>query len=96
LHLVDALFAQTQTRFGISFINRNVSIKLILLTWFITFSFSCLQTKESSQRVVHLARYATHDSYNIDTFAMNKSQSCVAWWFTTYNVEFVAAVVEST
>jgi len=45
LHLVYAVFARTQTRFGIgrtvcfSFINRNVSTKQILLTWFITFPF---------------------------------------------------------
>jgi len=55
LHLVDALFAQTQTNFGVgktvrfSFINRNVSIKHILLTWFIIFPISCLKTEESSQ-----------------------------------------------
>jgi len=41
VHLADALFARTQTSFRIgqtvycSFINRNVSIKQISLTWFI-------------------------------------------------------------
>jgi len=40
LHLVDALFAQTRTSFGIaqtvhfSFINRKISLKQILVTWF--------------------------------------------------------------
>jgi len=54
--LVDALFARTQTSFGIgqtvyfSFINRNVSIMQMLFTWFITFSFS-LQKEESSQSI---------------------------------------------
>jgi len=57
LHLLDALFARTQTSFGVgqtvyfSFINTNVSIKQILLTWFIIFPISCLQTEESSQRI---------------------------------------------
>jgi len=32
-----------------SFINRNVSLKQILLTWFNIFPFSCLQREESSQ-----------------------------------------------
>jgi len=47
LILVDALFARTQTHFGngqtvyFSIINRNVSVKQILLTWFIVFPFSC-------------------------------------------------------
>jgi len=55
--LVDALFTRTQARFGIgqtvyfSFIYRNVSIKQILLTWFIIFPISCLQTEESSQSI---------------------------------------------
>jgi len=31
-----------------SFVNRNVSLKRILLTWFNIFPFSCLQTEESS------------------------------------------------
>ena len=59
LHLADALFARTQTCFGIGqtvyfkHINKNVSIKQIglLLTWFIIFPICCLQTKESSQRI---------------------------------------------
>jgi len=34
-----------------SFINRNVSLKQILLTWFNIFAFSCLQTEESSQSI---------------------------------------------
>ena len=34
-----------------SFINRNVSLKQILLTWFNIFVFSCLQTEESSQSI---------------------------------------------
>jgi len=34
-----------------SFINRNVSLKQVLLTWFNIFSFSCLQTEESSQSI---------------------------------------------
>jgi len=34
-----------------SFINRNVSLKQILLTWFNIFSFSCLQTEESRQSI---------------------------------------------
>jgi len=43
------------TGFGIgqtvhfSFINRNISTKQILLTCFILFPLSCLQTEESSQ-----------------------------------------------
>jgi len=55
LHLVDTLFARTWTSFGVgqtvyfSFINRNVSIKQILLTCFILFTISSLQTEESSQ-----------------------------------------------
>jgi len=55
LRLVDVHFARTQTSLGIgqkvyfSFINRNVSIKQILLTGFIIFPISCLQTEESSQ-----------------------------------------------
>jgi len=50
LYLADALFARPQTSFGIgqtvyiSVINRNVSIKQILLAWFIMFPISCLQT----------------------------------------------------
>ena len=35
-----------------SFINRNVSLKQILLTWFNIFPFSCLQTEESSQSIL--------------------------------------------
>jgi len=35
----------------ISFINRNVSLKHTLLTWFNIFAFSFLQTKESSQSI---------------------------------------------
>jgi len=31
-----------------SFINRNVALKQLLLTWFNIFPFSCLQTEESS------------------------------------------------
>jgi len=34
-----------------SFINRNVSIKQILLTCFILFPISCLETEESSQSI---------------------------------------------
>jgi len=34
-----------------SFINRNVSLKQILHTWFNIFPFSCLQTEESSQSI---------------------------------------------
>jgi len=34
-----------------SFINRNVTLKQILLTWFNIFPFSCLQTEESSQSI---------------------------------------------
>jgi len=34
-----------------SFINRNVSPKQILLTWFNIFPFSCLHTEESSQSI---------------------------------------------
>jgi len=77
-------FARTQTRFSIgptvyfSFINRNVSIKQILLTWFIISPlFGCLQMKESSQsiEIQHLARCATQDLYNSDTPDMNKSLS---------------------
>jgi len=34
-----------------SFINRNVSIKQILLRWFNIFPFSCLQTEESSESI---------------------------------------------
>jgi len=55
--LVEVLFTRTQARFGIgqtvyfSFINRNVSIKQILLTWFIIFPINCLQTEESSQSI---------------------------------------------
>jgi len=57
MHLVDALSARIQTRFGIcqtvyfSFINRNVSIRKKLLTWFIISPFSCLQKEESSQSI---------------------------------------------
>jgi len=57
IHLVDVLSARTQTRFGIwqtvyfNFINRNVSIKQILLTCFNIFPFSCLHTEESSQSI---------------------------------------------
>jgi len=57
LYLVNALFARTQIRFVIgqtvyfSFVNRNVSIKNILLIWLNIFPFSCLQTEESSQRI---------------------------------------------
>jgi len=88
LHLIDALFAQTWTSFGIgqtvnfSFINRNVSIKQILLTCFILFPISCLQTEGSSQRilhsantVVHLAKCETQDLYYTDTSDMNELQS---------------------
>jgi len=88
MHLVDALFARTRTSFGIgqtvhfSFINRNISIKQILVTYFILFPISCLQTEESSQsilhsanQVVHLARRDTEDLYNTDTSDMNESQS---------------------
>jgi len=34
-----------------SFINRNASIKQMLLTWFNIFPFTCLQTEESSQSI---------------------------------------------
>jgi len=57
LHLADAGFARTQTGFGIgqtmyfSFINRNVSIKQIILTCYILFPISCLQTEKSSQSI---------------------------------------------
>ena len=57
LHLANALFARTQTSFGVgqtvyfSFINRNVSSKQILFTWFIIFPFSCLQMEESNQSI---------------------------------------------
>jgi len=57
LNLVDALFARTQTSFGtgqtvhVSFINRNGSMKQILLTWFMIFPFSCLQTQEFSRSI---------------------------------------------
>ena len=34
-----------------SFINRNVSIKQVLLICFILFPISCLQTEESSQSI---------------------------------------------
>jgi len=34
-----------------SFINRNVSLKHTLLTWFNIFAFSFLQTEESSQSI---------------------------------------------
>jgi len=34
-----------------SFINRNISINQILLTWLIIFPFSCLQKEESSQSI---------------------------------------------
>jgi len=57
LHLIDATFARTRTNFGIdqtvycSFINGNVSIKQILLTCFILFQISCLQTEEFSQSI---------------------------------------------
>jgi len=34
-----------------SFINRNVSLKQILLTCFNVFSFNCLQAEESSQSI---------------------------------------------
>jgi len=77
--LIDALFARTRS-FGIgqtvyfSFININISIKQILLTCFILFPISCLQTEGSSQRilysetkVVYLARCETQDLYNTDT-----------------------------
>jgi len=33
------------------FINGNASLKQMLLTWFIIFPFSCLQTEESSQSI---------------------------------------------
>jgi len=51
------VFARTQTSFGIgqivyfSFINRHVLFKQILLTWFILFSISCLQTEEYIQNI---------------------------------------------
>jgi len=57
-HLVDVLFARTRTSFGIgqtvyfSVVNRNVSIKQILLTCFILFPISCLQTEESSHSIL--------------------------------------------
>ena len=50
-------FARSQTRFGIgqtvyfNFINRHVSIKQMLLTWFIILPIGCLQTEESSQSI---------------------------------------------
>jgi len=34
-----------------SFVNRNVSLKQILITWFNIFPCSCLQTEESSQSI---------------------------------------------
>jgi len=34
-----------------SFINRNVFLQQMLLTWFNIFPFSCLQTGESSQSI---------------------------------------------
>jgi len=49
--------AKTRTSFGIcqivyfSFISRNVPIKQILLTCFILFPISYLQTEESSQSI---------------------------------------------
>jgi len=55
--LTDALFARTETSFGIgqtvffSFINRYVSIKETLLTCFMLFPISCLQTQESIQSI---------------------------------------------
>jgi len=33
------------------FINRNIALKQMLLTWFNIAPFSCLQTKESSQSI---------------------------------------------
>jgi len=55
LHLLDGVFARTHTNFGMvkqfSFINRNVSLKQALLTWFNIFPFSCLQAEESSQSI---------------------------------------------
>jgi len=64
LHLVDALIARTQTNFGsgetVYFINRNVSIKRILLKQFIIFRISCLQTEKSSYKHLNSASEVVH------------------------------------
>jgi len=66
-----------------SFINRNVSIKQIILTWFIIFPISCLQMEESSKftfskhsgPLTQMWRCETQYLYHTDTFDMNESQS---------------------
>jgi len=45
--LKEVLVLVTQS----SFINRNVSLRQILLTWFNIFPFNCLQTEDSSQSI---------------------------------------------
>jgi len=48
LHELKQVLALIE-QFG--FINGNASLKQILLTWFIIFPYSCLQTEESSQSI---------------------------------------------
>jgi len=61
LRLVDLLFARTQTilvlakRF--SFINKNVSLKQILIKWYDVFPLSCLRMEESGQRAPFMLVY---------------------------------------
>ena len=50
LHELKKTFGFGQTVY-FSFINKNVSIKQILLTWFIVFPISYLQAKESGQSI---------------------------------------------
>jgi len=94
LHLVDALFARTQTSSGISQFTSASSIETLLSSGYYShgssFSHSVVANAgiyskhlNSANEVVHLARCATQDLYNTDTSDMNKSQSypCLLWVF---------------
>jgi len=50
LHELETSFGIGQTVY-FSFIDRNVSIKQILITWFSIFSLSCLQTEQSGESI---------------------------------------------